>query len=196
MSDTIPLRPVPNQAGNPPSRSVARSHTSETFPKAFPVLLASGQAVTLVPSCVFHKHTRGPKGTRIPALPLGELPKRERVMTPMRSVTPVQWDALTLKPVTDWWRRHRRISLPLFLLPSASPWKYLGSRLNRTHMLRRASGKGTSVVVSGCGQTVSFRQDGLWQHNGLVVGRMNELPVTCGQGLPKLDRASERHVVT
>lgn len=44
-------------------------------------------------------------------------------------------------------------------------------------MLRRVSGKGTSVVVSGCGQTVSFRQDGLWQHNGLVVGRMTELPV-------------------
>lgn len=44
-------------------------------------------------------------------------------------------------------------------------------------MLRRVSGKGTSVVVSGCGQTVSFRQDGLWQHNDLVVGRMTELPV-------------------
>ena len=44
-------------------------------------------------------------------------------------------------------------------------------------MLRRVSGKGTSVVVSGCGQTVSFRQDGLWQHNGLVVGRTSGLPV-------------------
>lgn len=32
-------------------------------------------------------------------------------------------------------------------------------------------------MVSDCGQTVSFRQDGLWQHNGLVVGRMTELPV-------------------
>lgn len=63
-------------------------------------------------------------------------------------------------------------------------------------MLRRVSGKGTSVVVSGCGQTVSFRQDGLWQHNGLVVGRKTELPVLCGEGLPKLDGASERHVVT
>ena len=62
-------------------------------------------------------------------------------------------------------------------------------------MLRRVSGKGTSVVVSGCGQTVSFRQDGLWQYNGLAVGRMDKVPVTCGQGLPKLERASERHVV-
>lgn len=63
-------------------------------------------------------------------------------------------------------------------------------------MPRRVSSKGTSVVVGGCGQTVSFRQDGLWQHNGLAVGRMNIMPVTCGLGLPKLDKASERHVVT
>ena len=43
-------------------------------------------------------------------------------------------------------------------------------------MLRRVSGEGTSVVVSGCGQTVSFRQDGLWQHNGFVAGRVTEVP--------------------
>lgn len=48
-----------------PSRQAppARSHVGEIFPKAFPVLLASRQAVTSLPSCVFHKHATGPKGT-------------------------------------------------------------------------------------------------------------------------------------
>lgn len=91
---------------------------------------------------------------------------------------------------------YRRNSLPLFFFHSASLWKYLGCRLNRTHMLRRALGKGTSAVVRSCGQTVSFWQEGLWQHNGSVVGRTSNMPVTCGQGLPKLDKASEKHVVT
>lgn len=59
-------RPFPSgsQAGRHPLGGSARSHTGETFPKAFPVLLASRQAVTFLPSCVFHKHTRGPKGSR------------------------------------------------------------------------------------------------------------------------------------
>lgn len=53
-----------SQAGRHPLGGSARSHIGETFPKAFPVLLASRQPVTFLPSCVFHKHTRGPKGTR------------------------------------------------------------------------------------------------------------------------------------
>lgn len=58
------LFPSGSQAGRHPLGGSARSHIGETFPKAFPVLLASQQAVTFLPSCVFHKHTRGPKGSR------------------------------------------------------------------------------------------------------------------------------------
>lgn len=54
----------PKQAGRHPLGGSVRLHIGETFPKAFPVLLASQQAVTFLPSCVFHKHTRGPKGSR------------------------------------------------------------------------------------------------------------------------------------
>ncbi|CAB1443951.1 unnamed protein product [Pleuronectes platessa] len=50
-------------SGRHPPGGSARLHIGETFPKAFPVLLASQQAVTFLPSCVFHKHTRGPKGS-------------------------------------------------------------------------------------------------------------------------------------
>lgn len=59
-------RPFPSgsQAGRHPLGSSACSHDGETFPKAFPVLLASGHALTSFPSCVFHKHTRGPKSSK------------------------------------------------------------------------------------------------------------------------------------
>lgn len=58
-------RPFPSgsQAGRHPLGSSACSHDGETFPKAFPVLLASRHALTSFPSCVFHKHTRGPKSS-------------------------------------------------------------------------------------------------------------------------------------
>lgn len=64
-------RPFPSgsQAGRHPLGSSACSHDGETFPKAFPVLLASLHTLTSFPSCVFHKHTRGPKiskGRRCP----------------------------------------------------------------------------------------------------------------------------------
>lgn len=62
LSDSRPFLSG-SQAGRHPLGGSARSHIGETFPKAFPVLLASRQAVTFLPSCVFHKHTRGPKGT-------------------------------------------------------------------------------------------------------------------------------------
>lgn len=42
----------------------ARSHFCETFPELFPVRLASRQAVTFFPYCMFHKPARGPKCTK------------------------------------------------------------------------------------------------------------------------------------
>lgn len=51
------------------------------------------------------------------------------------------------------------------------------------------AGEGTSVVVSGCGQTVSFRQDGLWQHNGLAVGENDRLASPCGRGFTYVGRS-------
>lgn len=64
------LFPSGSQAGRHPLGGNARSHIGETFPKSFPVLLASRQAVTFLPSCVFHKHTQRAKGQQGPALPV------------------------------------------------------------------------------------------------------------------------------
>ena len=58
----VPFRPVPKRGRHPLGGS-ARSHIRETFPKAFPVLLASRRALTSLPSCVLHKHAGGPKGS-------------------------------------------------------------------------------------------------------------------------------------
>lgn len=46
-------------------------------------------------------------------------------------------------------------------------------------------------MVSGCGQTALFRQDGLWHYNGLAVRRMADLPLLVVES----DRASERCAV-
>ncbi|KAK5599325.1 hypothetical protein CRENBAI_022915 [Crenichthys baileyi] len=58
LANQLPKRAIHYHGGS------VRSHRDEAFPKAFPVLLASRQAVTLLPFCVFHKHAGGPEGTR------------------------------------------------------------------------------------------------------------------------------------
>lgn len=165
-------RPFPSgsQAGRHPLGSSACSHYGETFPKAFPVLLASRHALTSFPSCVFHKHTRGPKsskGRRGPFVnmldwgwgrqeSLGSwhryapsclcnlqwlfdcLPWRtQELLNAVKRAARFKQGYLNLNPVTGRWRCHHRVSLPLFLLRSASLRRFLGSRLNRTHMLRQ-----------------------------------------------------------
>lgn len=96
LSNPSPF-PSGSQAGRYPLGGSARSHIGETFLKAFPVLLASRQAVTFLPSCVFHKHTRGPKGQQGSVLPVCQhawlglgAAGLVQVVTLMRSIMSVQ----------------------------------------------------------------------------------------------------------
>lgn len=100
---------------------------------------------------------------------------------------------LNLKPVTN--LEDAIVEIPSLCFSYPVPVYESDLALDSTeHTCRRE--KRTSVVVSGCGQTVSFRQDGLWQHNGLVVGRMTELPVIVVRVYLSWRKLLKRHVFT